>query len=75
MTVPVIDIQPAFRQPQNFFYSASATAVHPADRVVEAQSEDGVRFFLDYDALAIATGSQGSTFGIPGGEEPGRRVG
>jgi NADH:ubiquinone reductase (non-electrogenic) len=67
--VPVIDIQPALRQPQNFYYAAEALAVHPEDRLVEARSDDGVRFFLDYDALAVSTGSQGSTFGIPGVEE------
>lgn len=32
-------------------------------------AEDGLRFFVEYDRLAIATGSQGSTFGIPGVEK------
>lgn len=65
----VADLQPALKQPQNFYYSASAVAVYPQDRAVQAQSEDGLRFFVEYDILAIATGSQGSTFGIPGVEE------
>ena len=32
-------------------------------------AEDGIRFFVEYDECAIATGSQGSTFGTPGVEE------
>ncbi|EFN58862.1 hypothetical protein CHLNCDRAFT_140737 [Chlorella variabilis] len=32
-------------------------------------NEDGLRFFVEYDKLAISTGSQGSTFGIPGVEQ------
>jgi NADH dehydrogenase FAD-containing subunit len=32
-------------------------------------AEDGLRFFVEYDHLAISTGSQGSTFGIPGVEQ------
>jgi hypothetical protein len=32
-------------------------------------AEDGLRFFVEYDQLAITTGSQGSTFGIPGVEQ------
>jgi NADH:ubiquinone reductase (non-electrogenic) len=31
-------------------------------------SEDGLRFYVPYDVLALCTGSQGSTFGIPGVE-------
>lgn len=68
MTLPIVDIQPALKQPQNFYYAAQAVAVHPTDKLVEAVSEDGLRFFVGYDALAISTGSQGSTFGIPGVE-------
>lgn len=33
---------------------------------MEAQSDDGVSFEVPYDKVCIATGSQGSTFGIPG---------
>eukprot|EP00887_Chlorella_sp_A99_P002787 scaffold6.g2787.t1 len=58
----------ALLRPQNFFFGAECRAVHPADRTVECASDDGMRFFCEYDALAIATGSQGSTFGIPGVE-------
>jgi NADH:ubiquinone reductase (non-electrogenic) len=65
----IADLQPALRQPQNFYYAGSAVAVNPNKRVVEALSEDGLKFFVEYDLLAIATGSQGSTFGIPGVEE------
>lgn len=46
---------------------AECDAVHPKDRLVECRSKtDGLKFFVEYDILAIATGSQGSTFGIPG---------
>lgn len=69
VTLPIIDLQPALRQPQNYYFAATAVAVHPQDRLVEACSEDGIRFFAEYDVLVIATGSQGSTFGIPGVEE------
>ena len=68
VTLGVADLQPALKQPQNFFYAASAVSIHPEDRIVEADA-DGLRFFVDYDVLAISTGSQGSTFGIPGVEE------
>lgn len=69
VTVPIVDIQPALQQPQNFYYAANCTTIHPDDRLVECASEDGLRFFVEYDQLAISTGSQGSTFGIPGVEE------
>lgn len=65
----IADLQPALKQPQNFYYAASAMAVHPNERIIEARSEDGLRFFVEYDILAISTGSQGSTFGIPGVEK------
>lgn len=38
-------------------------------RSLNTASPGGAAFFVDYDALAISTGSQGSTFGIPGVEE------
>lgn len=59
---------------QNNYYAAETTAVHPEDKMVECRSADGIRFFVEYDVLAIATGSQvgggsiplqGSTLGIP----------
>ncbi|KAL4421702.1 hypothetical protein ABPG77_010646 [Micractinium sp. CCAP 211/92] len=69
VTVPIVDIQPSLQQPQNFYYAATCSAIHPDDKLVECVSEDGLRFFVEYDHLAIATGSQGSTFGIPGVEQ------
>ncbi|KAL4457622.1 hypothetical protein ABPG75_012487 [Micractinium tetrahymenae] len=69
VTVPIVDIQPSLQQPQNFYYAAQCSAIHPDDKLVECVSEDGLRFFVEYDQLAIATGSQGSTFGIPGVEQ------
>ncbi len=33
---------------------------------MSCRSSDGLRFSVQYDRLAICTGSQGSTFGIPG---------
>jgi len=67
--LPIVELQPALRQPQNYYFAANAVAVHPEQKLVEACSEDGVKFYVEYDVLAIATGSQGSTFGIPGVEE------
>ncbi|GAB4820804.1 hypothetical protein N2152v2_007850 [Parachlorella kessleri] len=69
IAVPIIDIQKALRYPQNSFYAAEVTSVHPEDRMVECVSADKIRFFVEYDVLAISTGSQGSTFGIPGVEQ------
>jgi hypothetical protein len=46
-----------------------AIAIYPDRKVVEASSEDGIKFFVGYDKLAVCTGSQGSTFGIPGVEQ------
>lgn len=66
VTLGVTDLQRALKAPQNFYYAADAVAVHPRDRIVEARSPDGLPFAVEYDVLAIATGSQGSTFGIPG---------
>lgn len=37
--------------------------------MVECTSPDGIRFFVNYDKLAICTGAQGSTFGIKGVSE------
>ena len=52
---------------QNKFFLADALAIDHDRKVVTCN--DGVsndRFEVKYDKLAIATGSQGSTFGIPG---------
>lgn len=48
---------------------ADATGIFPDRQLVEAKSVDDIRFYVNYDKLAICTGSQGSTFGIPGVEE------
>ncbi|KAG1655670.1 hypothetical protein FOA52_011798 [Chlamydomonas sp. UWO 241] len=66
VAVHVQDIQPALDSPQNRLFIAEATAVFPDRKLVECRSDDGLRFFVSYDKLAICTGSQGSTFGIPG---------
>lgn len=44
-------------------------ARHPSLCLPACPAEDGLRFFVEYDKLAISTGSQGSTFGIPGVEQ------
>ena len=52
---------------QNKFFLADALAIDHDRKVVTCN--DGVsndKFEVKYDKLAIATGSQGSTFGIPG---------
>lgn len=52
---------------QNKFFLADALAIDHNRKVVTCN--DGVsndNFEVKYDKLAIATGSQGSTFGIPG---------
>lgn len=69
VAVHILDIQKALFQPQNSFYNAEAVAVLPDRKLIECKSEDGIKFFVNYDKLAIATGSQGSTFGIPGVQE------
>lgn len=69
VTLPIKDVQKALSKPQNHYYTAECTAVNPVDKTVECVSNDGIHFFCEYDALAIATGSQGSTFGIPGVEQ------
>lgn len=37
---------------------AECKAIFPDRKLVEAQSEDGVKFYVNYDKLAICTGSQ-----------------
>jgi len=37
---------------------AEAKAIFPDRKLVEAQSVDGVKFYVNYDKLAICTGSQ-----------------
>jgi len=69
VTLAIVDLQRALKKPYNYYYSADCIAVDPTNKVVEARSADGINFFVDYDVLAIATGSQGSTFGISGVEE------
>jgi NADH:ubiquinone reductase (non-electrogenic) len=36
---------------------------------VECEDITGLRFYVEYDTLVVGTGSQGSTFGIPGVEQ------
>lgn len=69
VAVPLTDIQPALRHPSNNYVPAKATAVDPVAQVVRCESLDGITFSVGYDFLAIATGSQGSTFGVPGVEK------
>lgn len=49
---------PQAQDPQNQYVQAEATAILPERRLVEAQSADGVKFYVNYDKLAICTGSQ-----------------
>jgi NADPH-dependent 2,4-dienoyl-CoA reductase/sulfur reductase-like enzyme len=35
-----------------------ALAIYPERKLVEAASDDGIRFFVGYDKLAVCTGSQ-----------------
>ena len=41
VTVPIVDLQPALKLPQNFYYSAACKAIHVEDRVVECCSGAG----------------------------------
>eukprot|EP01025_Chloroclados_australasicus_P010990 TRINITY_DN14731_c0_g1_i1.p1 TRINITY_DN14731_c0_g1~~TRINITY_DN14731_c0_g1_i1.p1 ORF type:complete len:536 (-),score=64.97 TRINITY_DN14731_c0_g1_i1:675-2282(-) len=66
VVMPVLDIQKALHWPQNKFYAAEAIQVLPKAKKVVCKAEDGVLFNVRYDKLAICTGSQGSTFNIPG---------
>ncbi|CAD7695202.1 unnamed protein product [Ostreobium quekettii] len=68
VTVHVTQIQRALYLPQNQFYVADATSLDPEARLVHCRSEDGKSFQIKYDRLAVCTGSQGSTFGVPGVE-------
>ncbi|KAF5831525.1 pyridine nucleotide-disulfide oxidoreductase-domain-containing protein [Dunaliella salina] len=65
VAVHITDIQPALFKPQNHVLISEAIAVCSKARQVEAVS-DGIHFKVPYDKLVISTGSQGSTFGIPG---------
>ncbi|GFR52047.1 hypothetical protein Agub_g14566, partial [Astrephomene gubernaculifera] len=66
VVVHLFELQPALSAPANAIYIAEAQSVDPAARTVSCRSADGLAFTLPYDKLAICTGSQGSTFGIPG---------
>ncbi|EFJ46064.1 hypothetical protein VOLCADRAFT_63040, partial [Volvox carteri f. nagariensis] len=66
VAVHMNDIQPALSSPSNALYIAEAQSVDPTSHTVTCQSADGMSFAVSYDKLAICTGSQGSTFGIPG---------
>ncbi|GMH42376.1 hypothetical protein BSKO_10295 [Bryopsis sp. KO-2023] len=69
VAVHVTQINDALYKPQNQLYIAEAKHVDPMNRKVRCVSEDGLKFDVGYDKLAICTGSQGSTFGIPGVEQ------
>ncbi|KAK9817823.1 hypothetical protein WJX72_002730 [[Myrmecia] bisecta] len=69
VAIPIINIQRGLRQPQNVYYCSECIEVHPQDKLLRCRDEDGVEFAVGYDVLAIATGSQGSTFGISGVKE------
>ncbi|KAK9842472.1 hypothetical protein WJX81_001619 [Elliptochloris bilobata] len=70
VAIPIIDVQPALKQPQNYFYAAEARAIDAeAKKVTCSEPGSDKEFSVYYDKLAIATGSQGSTFGIPGVEK------
>jgi NADH:ubiquinone reductase (non-electrogenic) len=58
VAVHIAAIQKAITQPQNAMYIAEAKAVFPDRKTVECQSEDGLSFYVNYDKLAICTGSQ-----------------
>jgi len=65
VAVHITDIQPALFKPQNHVLISEALSVCSKTKQVEAVS-DGIHFKVPYDKLVISTGSQGSTFGIPG---------
>ena len=72
VAVHIADIQPALKQgahPANAVLTATVLNVLPERRAVECAAADGLRFYVEYDALVVAAGSQGSTFNIPGVEE------
>eukprot|EP00891_Asterochloris_glomerata_P000602 jgi/Astpho2/602/fgenesh1_pg.00013_%23_29_t len=66
VAIPVVRIQKALTEAHNYYYSAECTAVDTEKRKIACKDTDGLTFETDYDHLVIATGSQGSTFGIPG---------
>ncbi|BDA46213.1 Internal alternative NAD(P)H-ubiquinone oxidoreductase A1 [Coccomyxa sp. Obi] len=69
VALPLTDIQPQLKQPQNKYYAADAVAINKDTRIVTCMDDGQRQFDVRFDMLAIATGSQGSTFGIPGVEE------
>mmetsp|Transcript_2279 Transcript_2279/g.3575 ORF Transcript_2279/g.3575 Transcript_2279/m.3575 type:complete len:503 (+) Transcript_2279:59-1567(+) len=69
VTVSMRNIQPGLNQAKNSYYQAKALEVNPEEQVVLCKSRDGRKFEVGYDELAICTGAQGSTFGIPGVEK------
>ncbi|DBB14410.1 hypothetical protein WJX82_007842 [Trebouxia sp. C0006] len=69
VAVPVMSLQKHLREPQNNYFLGSAENIDPNKKTVHCKDEDGTEFDVAYDKLVIATGSQGSTFGIPGVEK------
>lgn len=66
VALPVRDIQRALAWPQNHYLTAWAKSIDVKDQHVSCVTADGASFKQPYDELVIATGSAGSTFGIPG---------
>lgn len=66
VAVHITSIQKALFHPQNNFYLCEASTVNSEQKIVECKGDNGLRFSVKYDKLAISTGSAGSTFGIPG---------
>jgi NADH:ubiquinone reductase (non-electrogenic) len=63
VTVSLRNIQPALGEGTNMYYKAKALEIK--DGAVLCDSK-GTKFEVPFDELAICTGAQGSTFGIPG---------
>ncbi|KAL3148596.1 hypothetical protein ABBQ38_014024 [Trebouxia sp. C0009 RCD-2024] len=69
VAVSIMSLQKHLKEPQNNYFLASAQNVDPEKKVVHCKDEEGKEFSVPYDKLVVATGSQGSTFGIPGVEK------
>eukprot|EP01026_Neomeris_dumetosa_P076348 TRINITY_DN81866_c0_g1_i1.p1 TRINITY_DN81866_c0_g1~~TRINITY_DN81866_c0_g1_i1.p1 ORF type:complete len:416 (-),score=64.00 TRINITY_DN81866_c0_g1_i1:217-1464(-) len=69
VVMPIMNIQKALHWPQNKFFAASAMQVVPDTKKIICKADDGQLFGVNYDKLVICTGSQGSTFNIPGVHE------
>ncbi len=65
MAMPIIDIQPALKQPQNYYYAAEATAIDAQARlsVLASMSELSTCMFSSACSQVVAEGASccGST--------------